>query len=232
MTYEHFALTSPSNDGDMSMDILRLAAPPASGRRGPSCLSDALIAALAEASIDPVKRAEALPHLASCDACRTAVLSVSRALADPEVSRETAAFDAAPRRRYNAALPWAAAAAAAVLLFVVWPKFDAPDAMHRAPSGSTAVGAPVPAGPIGIVDRPRVLTWASVAGADRYRVVVFDADGRVMYERQQSDTFATLPDSVVLVPGRRYVWKVDARLAPNRWAASPLVEFSIGGSSR
>src|SRR5687768_9950502 len=127
-------MTGPSNDGDMSVDILRLAASPARSDRGPSCLSDAVIAALAEGRIDAARRAEALPHLASCDVCRATVLSVSRALANPDLAREIAAIDAAPRRRYNAALPWAAAAAAAVLLFVVWPKSDAPDAMHRAPS--------------------------------------------------------------------------------------------------
>jgi hypothetical protein len=225
-------MTGPSNDGDMSVDILRLTASPARSDRGPSCLSDAVIAALAEASIDPAKRAKALPHISTCDACRTAVLSVSRALADREVADELSAVDAMPRRLYFSALPWAAAAAAAVALFVVWSGSDAPDAMHRAPSSTTTAGVPVPAAPIGIVDRPRVLTWAAVAEADWYRVVMFDSDGRVVYERQQADTFATVPDSVVLVPGRRYVWKVDARLAPNRWTASPLAEFAVGDRPR
>jgi hypothetical protein len=221
-------MTSPSNDDDMDMDILRLAERPA--EPGQSCLGDSTIAALAEGSIDAQKRAEALPHLASCAVCRTAVLSVSQALTAPDIAREVAATRATPRRLYRSAIPLAAAAA--LLLIVVWPRSAGRDASHRAPPPSGAPSAPVAVGPVGVVARPPWLTWAAVPGADRYRVVLFDSDGRVLYEQQQTDTVATLPDSVVLVPGRRYAWKVDARLAIDRWNASPLTEFSIGGSTR
>ena len=65
-----------------------------------------------------------------------------------------------------------------------------------------------------------------------YRVVLFDAGGRVLYEAQVADTSAPLPDSVTLVPGRPYLWKVEARTGVARWSASDLVRFSIAPGAR
>jgi len=79
------------------------------------------------------------------------------------------------------------------------------------------------------------LRWLGVPGADRYRVTVFDAPGQVRYETQLAGTVALLPDTVVLVAGRPYLWKVEARTGWDRWSASELVEFSLaprGGAPR
>jgi len=74
-----------------------------------------------------------------------------------------------------------------------------------------------------------------VPGADRYRVTLFDASGHVLYETQLAGTVAVLPDTVVLVAGRPYLWKVAARTGWDRWSPSELVEFSLaprGGTPR
>jgi hypothetical protein len=71
------------------------------------------------------------------------------------------------------------------------------------------------------------LRWTPVEGADRYRVTVFDAEGRVVYEVEPVAAVAPLPDSVQLTPGRRYLWKVEARVGFDRWVASDLVAFSL-----
>jgi len=76
------------------------------------------------------------------------------------------------------------------------------------------------------------LRWSPVAGADRYRVTVFDATGGVVYATEVSDTVVAFPDSVALVPGDSYLWKVDARTGFDRWAASELAEFTIAGARR
>lgn len=87
--------------------------------------------------------------------------------------------------------------------------------------------------PIGAVAGANVLQWTSLAGADRYRVTLFEAGGRVVYETERADTAVTLPDSIGLVPGRSYVWMVEARIGFDRWSTSRLVEFSIvGGAPR
>src|SRR6267378_2137579 len=101
------------------------------------------------------------------------------------------------------------------------------ESQHRSPPGAQAV--PVPRSPVGVVAQAETLWWTSVAGADRYRVTLFDGGGRVLFETQLADTLAVLPDSIVLDHGRPYLWKVDARTGWQRWAASGLVEFSIAG---
>jgi hypothetical protein len=119
------------------------------------------------------------------------------------------------------------AAAAAVLLVLVWPRpVDDGGLPHRAPP-ITAASAPVPVAPVGRVAGADVLRWTPVARADRYRITLSDAGGRVLYEMQQADTVLALPDSVVLTPGQSYSWMVDARTGFDRWSTSQLVEFSI-----
>ncbi len=197
----------------------------------PECLDDDTIGALAEGSLDAAARAAVLPHLVGCPRCRGAVASVARALADSAVAREVRSAEGAGRRRfYRIALP--VAAAAALVLVLAWPRRgDERGPLHRAPT-ITAPAAPVPTSPIGTVAGADILRWAAVAGADRYRVTLFDAGGRVLYEAQLADTVVALPDSIVLVPGRPYLWKVEARTGWDRWSASAVVEFSIAEGAR
>lgn len=76
------------------------------------------------------------------------------------------------------------------------------------------------------------LRWSPVAGADRYRVTVFDATGGVVYASESADTVLAFPDSITLVPGASYLWKVDARTGFDRWATSELAEFRVAESRR
>ena len=199
------------------------------GKETPQCLDDDTLAALAEGTIDPTTRAAVLPHLAGCARCRGAVASVARALADSGVAREVRGVEGAGRHRfYRIALPLAAAAA--LLLVLAWPRqTNDGGPPHRDPPPDAS--APVPIAPIGVVANATPLLWTAVAGADRYRVTLSDARGVVLYETQLADTVAALPDSIVLVAGRSYVWIVDARTGFDRWSTSRLVEFSIGGGA-
>lgn len=197
-----------------------------------ACLDDDAVAALAEGSLDAASRSAMLPHLAACPRCRRAVASVARALADSSVAREITAAEGGGRRRfYRVALIALPAAAALVLLLArPWtPDQGAP--LHRAPT-ITAGAGPTLVSPVGAVADARALRWSGVPGADRYRVTLFDAGGRVLYETELADTRAALPDSIVLVPGQPYLWKVEARTGFDRWSASELIEFSIVRDSR
>jgi len=208
------------------LDSLRdaLGATPAPEARTPDCLDDDTVAALAAGTLDAAARARALAHLAACARCRHAVASVARALSDPAVAREVTAAERRGRRLpYGLAL---SAAAAAILLLLAGPRLlDLGRPVHRAPPLTAAV--PVPASPVGVVADADTLRWLAVPGADRYRVTLFDAPGAVLYETQLADTVAILPDSLVLVPGRPYLWKVAARTGWDRWSPSELVEFSL-----
>ncbi|MBI3982318.1 MAG: hypothetical protein HY337_05360 [Gemmatimonadetes bacterium] len=192
----------------------------------PQCLDDDTIAALAEGTLDAEARAAALPHLAGCAACRVAVASVSRALSDPSVAREIKPRTRLLRRGfYRIALPLAAAAA--LVLILARPRPDIDQTLHRAPTITAGV-SPTPVAPVGRVATATSLRWSAVEGADRYRVTLFDVEGRALYETEVTGVVAALPDSVVLVPGRPYLWKVEARTGFDRWSASDFVEFSVG----
>ena len=120
-----------------------------------------------------------------------------------------------------------AVAAAALGVFLVRPRGTADDGSpHRAPV-STAAPTPEPLSPVAAVAEARVLRWSAVPGADRYRVTIFDAQGKPVYEAQLTDTVATLPDTTRLVAGRIYLWNVEARIGWNRWASSPFAQFTV-----
>jgi len=194
----------------------------------PDCLQDDMLAALADGSLAPDLRASVLPHVASCPRCRGAVAGIARALADPVVARELAAASSR-RRPYRIAVPLAAAA---VLLLLLSSPGDDRSSGHRGSPPPPPATTPVPRSPVGIVATVNDLRWSHVAGADRYRVTVFDATGGVVYAAEGSDTVVAFPDSVALVANASYLWKVDARTGFDRWATSELAEFSIAGPRR
>jgi anti-sigma factor RsiW len=195
---------------------------------GSACPDADTLGALADGSLaDPI-RASVLPHLASCSRCRATVASIARLLADPAVAREMGSRrTATPIRRWlPLAIPMAAAALLLVVLDPLGVSPPAPGDSHRA---STIEHGAIPDAilPVGDVMSVRELRWGAVAGADRYRLTVFAPDGQVVYEVESNEAVASLPDSITLVPGRTYLWKVEARVGFDRWVSSPLVQFSL-----
>jgi anti-sigma factor RsiW len=155
-------------------------------------------------------------HLATCADCRQEVreiVGIVRALPGKTSVR---------RRIW---LP--AAAAAAIVLILAWPRHRPGVVMrtgeHRQGVVTTTV-APRPLAPVGSVIRGDTLVWSSVPGADAYAIRLFDASN-MLWEGQTTDTVATLPASVGLRAGATYYWKVEARTGFGRWVASELVEF-------
>lgn len=210
--------------------LLRTTAPrPGPARR--DCLDEETLAAAVDGTLDPTQRPAVTEHLSTCARCRSVVAAVSRIMAGDAVAAEAAAVDRQrPSRRWH--VPVGLAAAAAIALLLVWPRpGDDAGSGHRDPT-ITAGSAPIPLAPVGTVAEARRLQWRAVAGADRYRITLFDAGGRVLYETQVPDTAVTLPDSVVVIPGQSHLWKVEARTGWDRWAASDLVEFRVAAGAR
>ena len=198
----------------------------------PDCLDDHTVAALADGTLDAAARGQALAHVATCALCRRAVASVAEALADGPITHEIELVEGR-RSRLGPLLRIAVplAAAATVVLFL-WSPADDRSPGHRGPPAPPPATTPVPGSPVGVVAAVHDLRWSHVTGADRYRVTVFDATGGVVYAAEASDTVVAFPDSVALVPGAAYLWKVDARTGFDRWAASAFAEFRIAGSRR
>ena len=222
----------PLNDQPRDdMPALLRATAPRPGPAGLDCLDEETLAAAVEGMLDPVRRAAVTAHLSTCARCRSAVAAVSRIMADAAVAAEAAALDGQPPvRRWH--LPLGLAAAAALVLLLAWPRgVDDGGSVHRDPT-ITAGSTPTPLSPVGTVADARRLQWRAVSGADRYRITLFDARGRVLYETQLADTAVTLPDSVVVIPGQSHLWKVEARTGWDRWAASELVEFRVAVGAR
>jgi hypothetical protein len=174
------------------------------------------IAAYLDSGLAPSERSRVEAHLADCDDCRREVVDVNRLMrARPS-----------PRRWY---VPVGAVAAAAVATFLLISRagndsLGSPD--YREPVITTTV-APVAIAPRGVITTAERLIWSSVPHADRYLVAVFDDTGRVLWEKQTTDTATLLPDSIRFEPGASYDWKVRAQTSWNRWVSSDLVEFSI-----
>lgn len=180
-------------------------------------LSDAELTAYLGHELAGQALEEAELHLARCGECRAAVVEATAILR--------------PARR--ARLPVfasIAAAAAAVLFFTVWPQAGpspVPPASHRdAPAASVAPAAIAPAGPS---DEVREFVWSRAAGAERYRLTLFDAEGAVLWKVATTDTLLRLPAFVPLYPGRQYLWKVESRSGWDTWESSALTPFEIGG---
>jgi len=199
-----------------------------------ACLDEVALADAATGSFDDGRRNTDIAHLAACAHCRRRVADLSMLLADPTIAAEVKRAEAAPvpvrrrhvpRRRFLAAAGMLAAAA--VTIVVGRPRGTPDDAReHRGPT-ITAAAAPLQLSPVGDVSGVGAFRWRAVAGTDRYRVTLFEATGRVLFEAQVTDTVVALPDSIVLLPGRSYLWKVEARTSWERWTPSDLTEFQV-----
>ena len=123
-------------------------------------------------------------------------------------------------------VPLGAVAAAAALFLVVWAGrsrlLNAPATTREEPVAGVAT--PTPLSPSGSESGQVVFRWVTTGGL-RYRVVLFDSVGSALFEGTSADSMLPLPDSVPLIRGGLYLWKIEAEVAPDRWVSSRLVEF-------
>jgi len=155
-------------------------------------------------------------HLARCSACRREVADAKEILKRPR------------RVRWPLFAP-AAAAAAVALLFLAWPAHrEAPLEMpvHRETPAELEV-VPILLSPLGDVAAAESFGWTRVAGADRYRLTLYDSEGVVKWRGATVDSLLPLPDSVALEVGTLYLWKVEARVGWDVWESSDLAEFRL-----
>jgi hypothetical protein len=142
---------------------------------------------------------------------RTLDVALSTAEGRRELEIAWAAVRAArPRRRSLQRL-----AVAASLVFVAgssalwWRTAARRDDVLRGSDSPVTLVAPV--GSVGAGDAAKFV-WRRVGRAERYTIVVVDTTGTELFASETRDTSLTLPDTVHLMPGRAYLWWVQARL--------------------
>lgn len=207
-------------------------------RRTPDCLDDAAIAALVEGRAFD-ERQRAVRHAGECAYCRYRVAALARVSADPAVKKEIEALESDRRSVRSPRIGWkfiatTGLAAAAVLAILVEPTgtlrdrfIPRGDNVHRE-SAITTADAPRIISPSGTAREADVLRWTSVAGADMYRVRIWNQSGDVIWSTETRDTLASVPAAVER--GVSYLWEVNARTGWDRWTSSEFVEFTIGAS--
>ncbi|MEO5508997.1 MAG: CHAT domain-containing protein [Longimicrobiales bacterium] len=204
---------------------------PSDGKQ--QCMDDERIASFIDGNLHADERAASILHLATCRECRRTLTGVMSVKSSPQVQPAIGRLGGISRTMWQPR--WVAvaglAAAASIALLIAVPRAarqSSPDVLdsHRGPT-ITATDAPSPYFPLGDSESIDEFAWSVVDGADRYRVTVFDAEARLVFETETSDTIVALPDSVTLLPGASYLWEVEARSGIDRWTPSELVEFRL-----
>lgn len=77
-----------------------------------------------------------------------------------------------------------------------------------------------------VLDERPSFRWATVTGADSYRIQVIDSAGQPVAEFMQQGEASQLPEGIHLKPGEAYSWSVEARL-PNGRRLSRTADFAV-----
>ena len=180
-------------------------------------LHEEQVAAYLGRELSGARRAEVELHLARCAACRAEVVEAGEILRDRK------------RPGWPRVFTPIAAAAAALLLFAIWPQADSgptPPARHRDSPVGAAV-TPVAIAPTGAAAAVTAFVWSRTPGADQYRLTLYDEEGAVLWKQVTADSQVTPPDSLPLHPGHQYLWSVEARVGWDAWESSELTPFRI-----
>ena len=211
-----------------------------------NCLDEMTVANVVEHGVDVVERTEIIAHLAACAHCREQVAAVATLLRNTAVAAEIARIEmstpVSAARRWRFAGAGALTAIAAAALFMVMPSGertgvtqpvvgDTDGATHREQSVTTTA-APILIVPVGVLAAADTFRWTSVPNADRYRVTLFDKEGRWVWEAEGPDTAMVKPATIAGNRGAVFLWKVEARTGWDRWVSSELIEFSITSPGR
>lgn len=183
--------------------------------RDPQHIEAARVAEYLDGALLASERDALEAHFAICATCRAELIEITQLL----------------RRRRPRWLPLATGAAlAAMFLLVLWSRGDNAwfDRVHRGPPADVP-STLVPVSPMGPVPIADTIRWRSSRRYDRYRVRLFNADGRLLMFAETLDTLAGIPDSIILRPTVDYYWKVEGRVALDRWVGSPMIVFTVEG---
>lgn len=187
----------------------------------PECLDELAVADFLDGALSGgERRATVLSHVAACANCRSVLGATALLASDESVAREIRG-DRGRSRMWRGAAMGAAVAAAALVLIEV-PRRHDPTLREPAVTSAIAPVALMPSGSVRDVSR---FVWTRVPTADRYRLRLHGADGSVAWSAETTDSSVALADSIRLVPGETYSWRVEAQTEWRRWVASEMTPF-------
>jgi Putative zinc-finger len=181
---------------------------------GPNHLTDSEMARYLDRRVSLEERDRIEDHLASCAECREHTLGTQQVLRRA-------------RRPRMVAVGSVLAAAAVVLIWIARvgpiPELSAP---QRGVASDNA--GLIAYGPTGDAKRPSLrFVWGSAMGAASYRLSVTAANGAQVWSQSGADTVASLPRSVDLRTGEKYLWVADALMRDGSTRSTGLREFSL-----
>jgi hypothetical protein len=193
-----------------------------SGRE--SCVAPEAMLALLRHEGAEDQRLEALDHVMGCGACRPEfelLRAVEQAGAD---AKERAG---SPRlwipRRFAVPL---ALAASLILVVTVGQRLrspEGPDVERGTTDGVTLLGPP---SEIAAGTSP-TFAWKPVPGAQSYELEVLDEAGALVWDTKTNETSATMPDPILMVPGKSYRWWVRTATPSGNQRASAVRTLRI-----
>ena len=208
------------------------------------CLSAETLTAVATREATEVERDRALDHIATCSHCAQELRTlrtlkpwareVVREL--PLSTRPTLVPEggpsslAPPTARRATSWPRQALLAAGLAAVVLGGFFFGQSASQSADPRrdvlrGTAEATVRPAPDARLHEAPSLFTWVPEQGATSYRLRLFDAGARTLWEsRASAETFAKLPADVRanLQPGRSFLWTVEIRGDVQTQTAGPF----------
>jgi hypothetical protein len=198
-------------------------------QRNPDHLTAGQVAAMIDRRLRPAERSAAIEHLSSCLECRHELAEMQHAL-------KAFATDPRPVRRrslFVAGIVAAVVVAAVPMVLLSSHASVRPSSLVATRAGNvSAVDGIVPIGVIAPEEgaelaAKRQVIWHPAGQGASYLVTLQDTAGVVIWSSSLTDTSATIPLGVRLVPSRRYFWSVDARLADGVSTSTGVHVFKV-----
>lgn len=210
---------------------------------GPDCPDDAQLAAALDGRLDPERRESFDRHVSSCSSCVARLGQLARfQLLDEEASVPDTTLARAHRlvgkRPPLRAAGWAAAAMLVLAVVFTGQYFEAPDDPASPQSQPARQARNID--PHGM--RPKVLApeegarlawdgarfrWTEIPGSLHYEIRVVSDDGAMLWQERVRGTEWRADDSLVLVPGQEYYFRVDAYLTEAQRLSSRHLLFTV-----
>jgi hypothetical protein len=178
-------------------------------------MTDLELAAYLDRRLSAAERERTEAHLAGCASCR-------EELAQSYQLRQRL------RRPGRLAVGALVAVAAAIFLVIRTGMVLGPAPADEPVVRSDDAPAIVAYAPVGETSSSSLrFVWGAQARATSYRLTVSRADGTTIWSRSSVDTAVSLPDSVSLRTGERYLWVADALLDDGGTRSTGLHQFRV-----